>query len=162
MHATATRGDAGADAGSAVRQGDAVERDTHALRDRHRLGFGCCVHDRHKLVAADTKQLVACAELSPQRASHLDEEHVARLVPELVVDGLEVIDVDGDHRSRSGELAETLLERTPVANLRQRIGGRVERLLLEETGSRDSNGGLVGDRLDNGEVVDVPTAAACV
>ena len=81
-------------------------------------------------------------------------------MPELVVDGLEVVDVDGDHRGRSRQLAETLLERAPVADLRQRVGGGMQCLLLEETCSRHSHCGLVRDRLHDGQVVDVPSPAA--
>ncbi len=81
---------------------------------------------------------------------------------ELVIDRLEVVDVDGDHGGRAGELAEAFLERAPVADLGQRVGGRVQRLLLEEAGAGDGHRGLVGDRLHDGQIVDVPGPAARV
>src|ERR1700722_5075395 len=78
---------------------------------------------------------------------------------ELVVEGLEMVDVDGDDRGGTRHLAETFLERAPVADLGERVGGGVHGLLLEEPGARDGDGGLIGNGLDNGQVVDVPCAA---
>ena len=81
---------------------------------------------------------------------------------EFVVEWLQVVDIDGDDRRRAGQLAETLLERAPVADLRERVGGGVDRLLLEEACTRDGDRGLVGDCLHDREVVDVPRPAARV
>ena len=95
-------------------------------RGRH-LGVGSG-QGEHELVAPDAGAQVAAAELGGERGAEEAQRLVADRVAEAVVDGLEVIDVEGDHghpvelAARAGELGvEALGERAVVREPRERV-----------------------------------------
>ena len=85
------------------------------------------LEDEDELVAAEAGDLVARPAERPEEARELDEDGVARRVPERVVDDLEVVQVEEDERpgrpaagSRDDAL-EALLDRAAVPQVRERV-----------------------------------------
>ena len=100
----AGRGDAAADADADVA---ALAGDVERLRQRaaqpsggdrgHRRVARAAAQDR-ELVAAQARDQVALAHGGPEPLRDLDQQAVAGLVPEAVVDDLEVVEVEEQHR----------------------------------------------------------------
>jgi hypothetical protein len=79
-----------------------------------------------ELVTTEAGNHVALADAGPQTLSDDDQQLVTLMVPVLVVDFLEAIEVDQRQRARSPRRAQHLLnrrvERPPVGDAGQRIG----------------------------------------
>ena len=109
------------------------------------LGLGGVAHvgaDDDELVAAETGHEVVGPDGVGEPVGHGQEELVARLVAEGVVDELEVVEVDEQHRHRRlrpGELlAQRLPQQAPVGEAGQAVvGGVVGQGLLEEAALGD-------------------------
>ena len=99
-----------------------------ALRDHLRL-FGVDLgQDDPELVTAQPCQDVCLADPAPKRRGDRLEQVIARFVPELVVDGFEMIQIEQEHGPAAavagrglGLLRERLLEAPPVEQRRQKI-----------------------------------------
>jgi hypothetical protein len=127
----------------ADRERAAVDRDRLAQQREHALGrgrrlAGGRVRQQHgELVAAEPRDEIAGAQRAAQAPRHLDEQRVARQVPEAVVDRLEVVEVDeqdGDRRPAGlehlddggrepgavGEAGQRILERPPLVQAGER------------------------------------------
>ncbi len=107
------------------------------------------VDEHDELVATEASETIGVTHHVTQPARHLTEQFVADTVAEAVVDHLEVVEVDEEHRHltrhRSGEQrVESLHERRPVREFRQVVVGRRVR---ESLGCDP----LVGDVLDVGD-----------
>ena len=93
-------------------------------------------HDR-ELVPAETGYDILRPDRVPEPAGDGDEQRVADAVAERVVDHLEVVHVDEEHRRSSpspvaSSLADALHEQRPVGQVGKRIVvGLVVELLLE-------------------------------
>ena len=71
-----------------------VDRLAQSVGDVDRLAL----HDDDELVAAEPGEHIALAQRRPQPLGHDLQQLVADLVPEAVVDRLEVVEVDEQHR----------------------------------------------------------------
>ena len=107
------------------------ERQTDALGNgKPFLALGIVEHDR-KLLAAETRGPVDRTDLLGEPASGLAQHGVARLVAMDVVDTLEMVEVDHEHR-QDGVVAPRPVhlrhqphrQGAPVEDLRQRVGVR--------------------------------------
>ena len=133
---------------------DVVEQ---ALAERLRLVLVGHREQHGALVAAEAGDRVGGAQALEQHAGHPDDQLVAGVVAERVVDRLEVVDVEHEQRAAGavarhlGEVAADLeLEAAPVEQTRQRVVvGHVLQLLLEAL--------ALGDVLDLGEQVVGPS-----
>jgi hypothetical protein len=74
---------------------------------------------QHELVAAQPRHRVLPAHLALQAARQLDQHRVARAVPERVVDGLEVVEVE-EHQRQRRAVAVRAVQRHAAAVLQQR------------------------------------------
>ena len=102
---------------------------------RGRLALGDVLEQHGELVAAEARRDVGAADAVVEPARELDEHLVAGGVAERVVDGLEVVEVEEDHRRRArlapgarDRLADLLGEHRAV---RESGHGVVERLVGE-------------------------------
>ena len=108
------------------------ERRQHALRDHRSLGAGVVALDQDgELVAADAGDGVADAHARAQPLADRHEQVVAGVVTEAVVHGLEVVEVDEQHRHRLvapllERVVEAVPEQRPVGELRERVVERLE------------------------------------
>ena len=121
------------------------------MRSRHRrglVGIGP-VQDDGELVAAQACHQVVATDDLPDARSDLAEQRVPGLVPEGVVDLLEVIEVD----QQEGQAAAC------VAALGQRGQGPVE--LVEQATTVAEPGELVGHRLLLLRLIEAPLLAQC-
>ena len=76
-----------------------LESFEHALCDQLGLGLGCqLLADHDELVAAETAQRIRAAQHTVESCGDPLQELVAGLVSKGVVDRLEVVDVDEQHR----------------------------------------------------------------
>ena len=129
--------DARADEDVAIADGKRrTERLTDAFRGARRLClFVELLQKDGELVTTQASHRVAGAHARLQTVSHLDQQGVARLVAQAVVDHLEVVQVEKQHRDqvlptvgvRHGAL-ESIAKEGSIGQPRQRI---VERLVLE-------------------------------
>ena len=99
------------------------------------LWTGGLLEQDRELVTAEARRGVADADAALQPLGHLEQHPVAGRVTEAVVDRLEIVEVEEDHRE-CGLLAPRAGQRVPDALVEQRavgeIGDRiVERLVLE-------------------------------
>ena len=112
--------------GDLVRPRQPVEQ---SIRRRGRVldtrGIG---QDEHELVAADARHGVAGAQRLGESPRDCLQQLVADRVPERVVDGLEAIQVDEDHRRaavafarRRQRVVEALVQQPPVGQAGQRV-----------------------------------------
>ena len=106
-----------------------------ALGDGDRLGLGLDLAADDELVAAEPRDGVRAADDVLQAAAERDQQLVAGLVAERVVDRLELVDVEQQHRDvalralRAGErLADAVVEERAVRQAGQRV---VERLVAD-------------------------------
>lgn len=144
----------------AVRRGGAGELGADRLEALLELVDAARGRDEHELVAAQAEELLA----RDQRV--LDEEggllyvRVAALVPEAVVAGLEVVEVDeseGEVLARAPELVDADLERASVAELGEGVGAgfKLEHPLvceyLVELGAEHRGGVVVGGEAPAGK-----------
>ncbi|MGY2939147.1 hypothetical protein ACVWZ6_008749 [Bradyrhizobium sp. GM6.1] len=56
------------------------------------------IEDHYELVAAEPRHHVACAQGTTQPVGHFEQEQVAGLVAQRIIDDLETIEVDEQHR----------------------------------------------------------------
>ena len=97
--------------------------------DQRRLvGSAHAVEEDRELVAPEARDGVGGTDRSFEPARHLEQHGVAGLVPEAVIDGLEVVEVDehdGDQRAlaygRSQRMADAIGEQRAVGKIRDRI-----------------------------------------
>ena len=97
--------------------------------ERHRFGFGLQVHGQdHELVAAETGDRVAVAHQLRETAGDRHQQFVADLVAEGVVDGLELVEVDEQHRDDAFAAVQTrdrllgaVEQQQPVGELGERV-----------------------------------------
>src|SRR5690606_25962755 len=136
-----------------------VEALAHALDEHHRPLTGRVGEQRHELVAAVAGGHVHRPRLLRQDRSEDAQHLVAGEVAVAVVVFLEVVEIedDGDQLAAAaggGELAgELALELAPVGQAGERVRERERAHLLEEAGVLDGDGGLVGQRAEQLELV---------
>ena len=146
-----------------------LERVEDALGDHlgGRLGVGAVLQAHGELVAAEAGDHVAGAHAGAQALRDRDQQLVPDGVAERVVDRLEVVDVDEQHRqlrARAGErVAHAGDEQRAVRQVGQRVvEGLVAQLLLEVLERPDRllepvvlqrDAGVVGQRLEQLQVV---------
>jgi len=122
----------------------------HALGKRQRLAFALqFLGQDHELVAAEAGDRVAVAHQLCEPLGDRDQQPVADVVAEVVVDGLELVEVDEQHRHdaagavQAGDrLRRTVHQQQSVGKLRQRI---VQGLALEPAAVGDVLDGRVPD-----------------
>jgi hypothetical protein len=129
-----------------------AEREWFGEHGEDALGYGGksvlrgdSLDDERELVAAQPGDRFRLAESRPQPVAELDEQLVAGAVPERVVDELEVVDVEEQHRNPgpgavvAGEcLGDPVEEQRPVGKPGEWIVERVvAELDLQETASCD-------------------------
>ncbi len=143
-----------------------VERELDALGDAGGALVVAAVEQDRELVAAEARRQVAGAQAGAQAAGEGDQQLVADLVPEAVVDALEVVEVEEQHDRAAVGAAERRLdllgeqravgeagERVVVGAVREPVavlGQLPERLLEPVVLERDR--GVVGQRLQQREV----------
>ena len=88
--------------------------------------------ENRELVAAESRDRVARPDQRLELARHLDQQLVARVVPEAVVDVLEAVEVEERHadvrlraRAARDRLAEPVDEQQPVRKARERVVHRL-------------------------------------
>ena len=139
--AAVTRGDAATDVHRHALRADVDrknERVHDPLRDGDRGGLGVvAVLDHHReLVPAEARDQVLGPQAGTQARRDRHEQLVAGRVPEAVVDRLEVVEVDEQHRELAAAIGERTLdlvgEQRPVREVREWIVvGLVVELLLK-------------------------------
>ncbi len=103
---------------------------TAQIRSTSRPGFRLVTHASHEddeLVAAETGDQVLAADHPPQSSRDLDENLVADMVAEGVVDVLEVVEIDEREDGglvRRARLFERVGERGAIQELGERVGRR--------------------------------------
>ena len=126
---------ADADAGAHIHLLAAFEREglPQALEDggRHLAGLlrvAQVFEHEDELVATESAQGVFLAHALAQALGHLLEQAVARCVPQTVVDGLEVVEVDEDHAhqgvvalGQAEGMAQALLDQDAVGQVGERV-----------------------------------------
>ena len=125
-----------------------LERVEHALGQRQRLAVALDVlGEDHELVAAEARDRVAVAHQLGQPLGDGDQQPVADVVSEVVVDRLELVEVDEQHRHDAvaavqarERLARAVHQQQAVGQARERI---VQRLALEPHAVGDVLGGRV-------------------
>jgi len=85
-------------AGLAVQHEGPAQRVEDALGQPACLHLVCLGHQYDEFVAADARDHVAGAHAREQAPARLDQQRVARAVALAVVDVLEVVEVDEQHR----------------------------------------------------------------
>ncbi len=95
------------------------------------LGTGAKVgvrQHRNQLLAAIAGRQILLANLFAQHLRHQAQHLIADAVPEIVVEGLEVVDIEHQHAERLApfrsrlRLAQEFVERPPVGQPRQHVG----------------------------------------
>src|SRR5262245_10559519 len=88
--------------------------------------------DDHKLLAAEAARDIAAADAFLHQRCYFTQHHVARIVPEGVVDALEVIEIQHDDRERPGaprcaseRRGQRFVQEPPVEQSGQRVGDRL-------------------------------------
>ena len=113
-----------------------LERVEHAPGERHRLALALeFLGEDHELVAAEPRDRVAVAHQLREPLGDRHQQAVADVVTEVVVDGLELVEVDEQHRQHAGaavqarhRLAGAVHQQGAVGELGQRV---VQGLALE-------------------------------
>ena len=102
-----------------------------ACCERSGVGGIDLLGDDHELVAAVACDDVADTQRRFDATRRNDQQVVARLMPETVVDRLEAIEIEEDHRQELGRAVmaceragEVVDDRAPVRETRQRVRGR--------------------------------------
>ena len=108
-----------------------------ADRDRRDLGVVVVLDHHRELVAAEARDHVLGAQARAQARSDRHQQLVAGGVAEAVVDRLEVVEVDEQHRELAPPVADRGLdlvgEQRPVGEVRERVVvGLVVELLLKD------------------------------
>ncbi len=106
-----------------------AQRGQQPLRDLQRLAAaGHAVQQHHEFVAAEAADDIGVADRLAQALRHELEQRVAGLVAERVVDGLEAVEVDEQHRDRLAgagrlqhRLAQPLLRDAAVRQAGQQV-----------------------------------------
>ena len=62
------------------------------------IDLAALIEDHHELVAAEARDDVACAQRTAQPVGHFEQEQIAGLVAQRIVDDLETVEVDEQHR----------------------------------------------------------------
>jgi len=139
---------------------DLQDRRAHALSHRPGVLLAGTGQQDHELVPAVAGQPVVLAQLGAQRARDAPQELVARLVPALVVDGLELIQVDQQARqrrpvaSRPRDLpAGALVQRTVVEQAGERVRGSGGAHLFVGLGVAAGEDRQLGDGLERADVL---------
>ncbi len=151
--------------GTAVGDADAGLHQQAVLADRavergqqpagQLLGVGVGAGEQHReLVAADPHRQAVVADLGAQQLRDRDEQPVADVVAEQVIDGLEVVQVDQQHRrpSRRGQGGvEPVAEQRPVGQPGQAVvADLVLQPLLLDTRVSEAAGRSPGTRCTAG------------
>ena len=110
----------------AHRPADRLEQPAHEQRDVALAGDVLAEHD--ELVTADARDRVARAQDRDDVAGHRHEHRVARIVAEAVVDLLELVEVEEQHRHRPAGSArpgqrrlDAVAEQSPVGQVGQAV-----------------------------------------
>ncbi len=89
------------------------------------------LHEHDELVAAEPRDDVARAQALPQSCRHLAQQYVARFVAQRVVDHLEAVEIDEQHRelavvatARLDREIEELSEHRAIGQTREAVVGR--------------------------------------
>ena len=84
--------------------------------------------DHHEFVAAEAGHDIARTQSAAQPVGHFHQQHVAGLVPERIVDHLEAVEIDEQHRELPlvaagglDRMAQQPVEHFPVRQLRQAV-----------------------------------------
>jgi hypothetical protein len=136
------------------------ERGGDAAGDRDRGGLaGQVAGDEDELVAAEPRDGVGRAQDAPQARGDLDEQAVAALVPEAVVDRLEAVDVEVQDRDRAAlalalgqRLLEAFDEERAVRQTGERVGQRLAQALGLDAVALDRGRQDVGDAAQEARV----------
>ena len=67
----------------------------------HNLRIAHCLHEDHKLVAAQSADYIIRAETRLQNLSRLFQHLITRIMAQVVIDLLEIIDIHDNHGSRT-------------------------------------------------------------
>src|SRR3989475_4213309 len=117
----------------------ALERVEQTPRDTDRVLLGRTVDEDRELVAAESGRRVVDADDTVETTGDLLQELVTGVVPETVVDLLEDVEVDEQHRQRlvrafraRERLIEPVAEDTPVGEARETVVERLTHQLLLE------------------------------
>ena len=123
-----------------------------------------------ELVAAHPGHRVLAAHGVDQSLAHLLDKDVPGGMPEGVVDGLEIVEVDEEHADRLADAAgphqlllDPVLEQPAVREPGESVVPRHVRHLLQELEVLDGDGGLVGqpgEAFVKVEIVDRPSGVA--
>ena len=62
------------------------------------VDLAALVEDHHELVAAEARHDVACPQRAAQPVRHFEQEQIAGLMAERIVDDLEAVEIDEQHR----------------------------------------------------------------
>lgn len=144
----------------AVHRGGAGELGADRLEALLELVDAARGRDEHELVAAQAEELLARGERVLDEEGGLLYVRVAVLVPEAVVAGLEVVEVDeseGEVLARAPELVDADLERAAVAELGEGVGAGFKlehplvREYLVELGAEHRGGVVVGGEAPAGK-----------
>ncbi len=155
--------------GRLLRPGRGGEHLAHA-RDQC-IDVGClpdAVGQDREAVAADPRNMVFRRQRMPQCDRHRHQQFVAELVPERIVDELEIVEVKNQQRQHARLRARQLHRRRqvfvqpqPVVQQRQRIGQRhrlhllLARLQFGDVAQRERNAGI-----DAHSAVEIPGGMA--
>ena len=156
--------DAGAGPDRPVADGDrALQLLQRPLGDPQRVVLGGVGHQDREFVAAEPGDRVGLPHHAGQPAGHLDQDLVAGAVPEAVVDGLELVQVEHQHTRRPGAalgagagLPDPVAQQRAIGQAGQRV---VERHPLELDARLIQREGPLGDPLLQG-LVDVSSSSA--
>ena len=114
-----------ADVGSTSGGGNEVHGGSEALCGRRRLSGIDVEEDGGELVPADSCDDVPSAKHQRERRRDGTQHCVAGLVPELVVDALEMVDIDGENRKRlPRNRSEDAVKLAPVLQSGEPVGAR--------------------------------------
>src|SRR5688500_7805425 len=126
---------------------------THHLLNALTVGIG---EQHHELIAAQSHHGILGANVAHEKARHLHQGAIARLMPETIVELLEMIDVDDDAAPRLTRMrGRAPLERGEVSAV-VAAGERIAQTLLYEIVRHPLPRGDVDD---DAIVVDVPAAS---
>ena len=110
-----------------------ADRRDDALRQPHHLVAVAADRGNHReFVAAETRHQVAAAQRVRQPQRHVADQLVADMVAERVVDVLEMIEIDIEHRGRRGAVAHLLDHRFQPLAEENAVGQAAKRIVHGE------------------------------